>query len=224
MKILVVDDHALFRAGLRLLLLSIEPDAQVLEAESLVEAKRLADAHPDLAICLLDLALKNEYGLDGLVALKKAAPDMAAVVVSASQDPATVRACLDAGAMSYVPKSTEPAMLSLVLRRVVAGAVFLPPDMLTLSRKKADLQTPMLTRRQHDVLRALGRGMPTKSIARELGISEPTVKEHIGALFAVLRVSNRTEAVVTASVLGLWSAPSPAGPSDGSRALRDSAG
>ncbi|RYF74095.1 MAG: response regulator transcription factor [Comamonadaceae bacterium] len=190
MKILVVDDHALFRAGLRLLLLSIEPDAQVLEAGS----------------------------------LKKAAPDMAAVVVSASQDPATIRACLDAGAMSYVPKSTAPDMLSLVLRRVMAGTVFLPPDMLALSRKKTGLQTPVLTRRQHEVLRALGRGMPSKSIARELGISEPTVKEHIGALFAVLRVSNRTEAVVTASVLGLWSAPTAASASTEQPPRRDATG
>lgn len=205
MKILVVDDHALFRAGLRMLLQTLQRQAEVFEAGSLAEAIEVASTHPDLSVCLLDLQLDGEYGLDGLAVLKQIAPDVAAVVVSASQDPATIRACLDLGAMSFVPKSMAPATLALVLREVLGGAVFLPPEMLAHSRPK-DLLVPLLTRRQRDVLHALGRGMPTKSIARELALSEHTVKEYISGLFSALKVNNRTEAVVVASVLGLWSA------------------
>jgi DNA-binding NarL/FixJ family response regulator len=204
-KILVVDDHALFRAGLRLLLQSLQHDAEVLEASTLAEAIALATAHPDLSICLLDLNLEGEYGLEGLSTLKRIAPDVAAVVVSAAHDPATIHACMDVGAMSFVPKSMPPATLALAMREVLAGAVYLPPEVLSHIALNVTA-APTLTRRQHDVLRALGRGLPTKSIARELGLSEHTVKEYISALFAVLKVSNRTEAVVTASALGLWSA------------------
>jgi DNA-binding NarL/FixJ family response regulator len=206
-KILVLDDHALFRAGLRLLLQSIQRDAEVFEASTLAEAIALTTTHPDLAICLLDLNLEGEYGLDGLSRLKRIAPDIAAVVVSAAHDPVTIHACLDVGAMSFVPKSMPPATLALALREVVAGNVYLPPDVLAHAGP-GGLPAPTLTRRQHDVLRALGRGLPTKSIARELSLSEHTVKEYISTLFSVLKVNNRTEAVVTASALGLWSAGS----------------
>jgi two-component system nitrate/nitrite response regulator NarL len=204
-KILLVDDHALFRAGLRLLLQSIQHDAEVFEASTLAEAIALTTAHPDLSICLLDLNLEGEYGLDGLSRLKQFAPDVAAVVVSAAHDPVTIRACLDVGAMSFVPKSMPPATLALAMREVLAGNVYLPPDVLSYA-EASGAAAPTLSRRQHDVLRALGRGLPTKSIARELGLSEHTVKEYISTLFSALKVSNRTEAVVTASVLGLWSA------------------
>lgn len=207
MKILVVDDHALFRAGLRLLLQSIQHDAEVLEASTLAEAITLTTAHPDLSICLLDLNLEGECGLDGLSRLKQIAPDIAAVVVSAAHDPATIHACLDVGAMSFVPKSMPPATLALAMKEVLAGNVYLPPEVLAHGGPRG-IAAPVLTRRQHDVLRALGRGLPTKSIARELRLSEHTVKEYISALFFALKVSNRTEAVVTASALGLWSAGS----------------
>ncbi|HEY2622408.1 MAG TPA: response regulator transcription factor [Dyella sp.] len=207
MKILVVDDHALFRAGLRLLLQSIQHNAEVLEASTLAEAIALATRHPDLSVCLLDLNLEGEYGLDGLSRLKQIAPDVAAVVVSAAHDPVTIHACLDVGAMSFVPKSMPPAALALAMKEVLAGNVYLPPDVLAHSGPSGTA-APVLTRRQHDVLRALGRGLPTKSIARELALSEHTVKEYISALFCALKVNNRTEAVVTATALGLWSARS----------------
>ena len=215
MKILVVDDHALFRAGLRLLLQSIQHDAEVLEASTLAEAIALTTTHPDLSMCLLDLNLQGECGLDGLARLKQIASEVAAVVVSAAHDAATIHACLDVGAMSFVPKSMPPATLALAMREVLAGHVYLPPDVLAHAGA-GGTAAPVLTRQQHDVLRALGRGLPTKSIARELKLSEYTVKEYISALFCALKVSNRTEAVVTASALGLWSAGS-AGPSHEAR-------
>jgi DNA-binding NarL/FixJ family response regulator len=190
-----------------LLLQSLQRDAVVLEASSLAEAITLTATHADLSICLLDLNLDGECGIDGLSRLKRVAPDVAVVVVSAAHDPVTIHACLDVGAMSFVPKSMPPATLALAMREVLAGNVYLPPDLLAHAGPRG-VAAPTLTRRQHDVLRALARGLPTKSIARELSLSEHTVKEYISTLFSVLRVKNRTEAVVTASALGLWSAGS----------------
>lgn len=205
-RILLVDDHALFRAGLRLLLGSMQRDAHVLEAGTLQEALALARQHPDLALSLLDLTLAGERGFDGISAIKQLAPAAAIVVVSAAQDMQTIRSCLDAGAMSFVPKSMPPDTLHRALQRVLAGEVFLPEDVQRASASRAATPTT-LSPRQRDVLRGLSRGMPTKLIARELHLSEHTVKEHIGLLFQALGVRNRTEAVIIASGLGLSHQP-----------------
>lgn len=218
MKILTLDDHALFRAGLRMLLAGMDPGVQVLEAATVAEAQALLERHPDVALCLLDLGLEGEQGLDVLVRLKAAAPDVAAVVVSAANDAATIYACLDAGAMSFVPKSMPPEFLALALKKVLAGEIHLPPEVLHLAPRGAHgangangAQLPAaLSPRQFDALRGLARGLPTKSIARELGISEYTVKEYIGTLFRALGVHNRTEAVIVATRLGLLSGRPPA--------------
>lgn len=204
MKVLLVDDHALFRAGLRLLLSTIAPEMQVLEAATVAQAEALAAAHPDLRLCLLDLMLKDQHGLLALTQIKSVAPAVAVVVVSASDDQASIRASLDAGAMSFVPKSMAPEMLTLAMRQVLAGQVYLPEDML-LSDAAASpaMPRPALSPRQLDVLGGLSRGLPTKLIARELQLSEHTVKEYIASLFQSLAVHNRTEAVIKAARLGL---------------------
>lgn len=200
MKILLVDDHALFRAGLRLLLSSIQSDAQILEAEDTRGALELAALHPDLPLCLLDLALGQGHGLETLAQLKQVAPEVAVVVVSASTDGAVVRSCLDAGAMSFIPKSLGPQTLMMAVRQVLAGSIYLPEELL---KSIAAPAAPQLTPRQLDVLAGLCRGLPSKSIARELQLSEYTVKEYVSALFQALGVHNRTEAAIAATRLGL---------------------
>jgi len=203
MKVMTLDDHALFRAGLRMLLESMERSAEIFEAATVDEACALALRHPDLAICLLDLELRGEYGLDALVRLKAAAPDIAAVVVSASTDVDIIRGCLEAGAMSFVPKSMPADFLKRAFETVLAGEVYLPQEILHVGPKSTT--RPTLSPRQTDTLHGLARGLPTKSIARELGLSEHTVKEYIGTLFQALGVHNRTEAVITGIRLGLLS-------------------
>lgn len=210
MKILTLDDHALFRAGLGMLLAGMAPGAQVLEAATVDEARAHFARHLDLALCLLDLGLDGERDIDVLLRVKAAAPDIAAVVVSAASDPATICACLEAGAMSFVPKSMPPDFLAQALRKVLAGETYLPLEILHLAPRNAS-HAPALTPRQLDALRGLARGLPTKSIARELGISEYTVKEYIGTLFRALDVRNRTEAVIVAMRLGLLSGQDAAG-------------
>ena len=198
MKILLIDDHALFRAGLRMLLATIDRDVVILEAATTREALALAEAHPDLRLCLLDLNLKNEHGLRALNRIREAASEVAIVIVSGTEEISTVHACIDAGAMSYIPKSVTPEVLTEALRQVLAGTIFLPPE-ISGGTDSDEAARPVLTPRQRDVLRALSRGLPTKSISRELSLSEHTVKEHITTIFRILGARNRTEAVIKAS-------------------------
>ncbi len=108
MKILIVDDHALFRAGLRMLLATIGQNVNCLEAANIGDALALLSQHDDTQLCLLDLALKNEHGLEAIQKIKETAPQVAVVVVSGVDDSATIRSCVDAGAMSFIPKSVTP--------------------------------------------------------------------------------------------------------------------
>lgn len=202
MKILLVDDHALFRAGFRLLLETLNRDAAVLEAATTREALDIAAEHPDLQLCLLDLALKNEQGLDALHKIKVAAPNVAVVIVSAADEIATIYNCIDAGAMGFIPKSTVPAALTEALRQVLEGAIYLPEQIFNDAPNNSAL-CPMLTPRQLEVLRGLSRGLPTKLISRELNLSEHTVRDHIAMIFRALDVHNRTEAVIKAGRLRL---------------------
>jgi DNA-binding NarL/FixJ family response regulator len=130
MKILLVDDHALFRAGLRMLLTTICPDATTFDAASVSDAIAIAKANPELELCLLDLSFKNESGLSGLTNIKEAAPQAAVVVVSSADDSATIRACLDGGAMSFIPKSLGPDVLTRALQHVLKGTVYLPEQIM----------------------------------------------------------------------------------------------
>jgi DNA-binding NarL/FixJ family response regulator len=200
MKILLVDDHALFRAGLRMLLTTICRDATTLEAGTIAAGIALAQEHPDLELCLLDLSLKNESGLAAI-----AAPQAAVVVVSSADDSATIRACLDSGAMSFIPKSLGPDVLTQALQHVLMGTVYLPEQIINAVDEEPE--RPTLTARQWEVLHCLSRGLPTKLIARELSLSEHTVKEHIALLFQALGVRNRTEAVIKGSQWRLLNGP-----------------
>jgi DNA-binding NarL/FixJ family response regulator len=202
MKILLLDDHALFRAGLRLLLGTMARNLLTLEAGTIAEAMAQAAKHPDLHLCLLDLNLRNENGLLALSSIKVAAPDVAVVIISSSEDAAIVRTCLDAGAMSFIAKSAAPEVLVEALSHVLADSVYLPPQI--LDRADASGHLPItLSPRQRDVLRGLCRGLSTKSIARRLSLSDHTVKDYITALFRLLDVHNRTEAVIKASQMKL---------------------
>ena len=199
MKILIVDDHALFRAGLRMLLGAIGHNVSCLEAATVTEALACVAQHADIEMCLLDLSLKNEQGFSAIQRIKDTARQVAVVVVSGSDDSATIRTCIDAGAMSFIPKSVAPEVLTHALQRVLAGAVYLPEQV--VSTLEGVPLKGSLTPRQQQVLQGLSRGLSTKLIARELDLSEHTVKEYIAVIFQALGVHNRTEAVIKASQL-----------------------
>jgi DNA-binding NarL/FixJ family response regulator len=201
MKILLVDDHALFRVGLRMLLATVGDDVSVIETATVSEALEVLEAQADVQLCLLDLALKAESGLAAIARIKTAAPKVSIVVVSGVDDNATIRRCIDAGAMSFVPKRVPPEMLTQALKEVLAGTIYLPQTIFDAASESTP--RPTLTPRQTEVLRCLSRGLPTKLIARELALSEHTVKEHISSIFQALGARNRTAAVIHASRLHL---------------------
>ena len=207
MKCLLVDDHALVRDALALLIALQHPDVDLRHAGRLREAREVLAAEPDVDLVLLDLALPDSTGLATLQALREIAPDARTVVLSADGRPETVLAAIDAGAAGFIPKSTESRLLREALATVLRGGVHVPP--MTLAEHPAPPGQPAspdqlgLTLRQIDVLRMLVDGRSNKLIARELDLSPSTVKTHLEAIFQRLHVNSRTQAVVAAARLGL---------------------
>ena len=211
MRILVVDDHALFREGLKFLLRDLDDELVISEA---ADCRQAAAQHGEaFDLILLDLHMPGVEGLDALEALRGAFEATRIVVLSAEEDPRQVRRAIDSGAAGFIPKSSTPEVLLNALRLILGGGIYLPPMALrgladapessTSSHVSHERLVEALSGRQLDVLNKAVLGKPNKVIARELGISEATVKAHLSAAFRVLGVHNRTEAVYTAARLGL---------------------
>ncbi len=213
MKVLIADDHALFREGLRHALADLRDGMRILEAGDFGEALALAEEHPDLDLALIDLAMPGMDGFAGLEALGGRLPQTPLVVVSASDDPRDVLQAIEAGASGYVPKTLDTKVMLGALHLVLSGGRYLPPELLgTLNEAphrestetvSAAVEEAPLTPRQLDVLGLLALGKSNKEVARALGLSEGTVKLHVTALLKALHANNRTQAVIKASDMGL---------------------
>jgi DNA-binding NarL/FixJ family response regulator len=204
MRVLVCDDHSLFREGLRLLLEKLDARLQVTLAASAEEAIEFArDASFDLV--LMDWHMEGGMGGAGaLQALRETAPLSIVVVLSGDRNAQLVRQAIDLGAAGFIPKDSPPAVLMQAVKTVAEGGVWLPSA--GYARPPArDVRDafPTLTERQADVLRAALRGSSNKLIARELGISDGTVKTHLRAIYQELGTRNRTEAVYMAAEQGV---------------------
>ena len=210
MKLLIIDDHSIMRAGLAALLARPGSEIEVFQAADAAAGIAEIEAHPDLDAVFLDLNMPGDDGMSALRQIGRRRPDLPVILLSSSEDPADVRRSLAAGALGYVPKTSSPQTLMSALRLVLAGEVYVPPIMLreTAAASAGDIRgrtTPpqALTDRQVEVLRLLGRGLSNKEIGRELVLSERTVKAHVTAIFKSLRVVNRTQAVEAARHGGL---------------------
>ncbi len=210
LRILVADDHALFRAGLRHLLKNSGADLQIEEAHDFEEtAKRLLEIE-HLDLLLLDLNMPGMDGFAGVRQLCQQAPDVPVVVVSVRDRADDVRSALDAGAMGYIPKSSTPEVMVSALQLVLSGGVYLPPNLLrpppaeveapaVEEKEQGDDILDRLTPRQRDVLALLTEGNSNKQIAESLGLAPGTVKIHISRILRAFGVQNRTQAVITAA-------------------------
>lgn len=205
MKLLLIDDHALFREGVAALVEQRMPDVALQLAGDLNAARSVLAAHPDCRLALLDLGLPDSHGLDGIARLRELAPALPIVVLSADDRPETVLGAIDRGAAGFIPKSADSAAFAGALREVLDGRVHLPRQaLLGADTAQADDGEALgLSPRQVDVLRLLVEGRSNKMIMRELDLSESTVKTHLQAIFRRLGVSSRTQAVVAAARLGL---------------------
>ncbi len=233
MKILLIDDHPLFREGVALLLKPLMERLEIWEAGSCEAAFELLAQRGGADLVLIDLGLPGLSGLEGLKRLRSEYPEMPVVVMSSSDDKDTVMAVLDAGAMGFIPKSSTSQVMLGALRLILANGIYLPPSVF-LAARAAPAASPVpglvqggaaaassvagrrpadlgLTPRQADVLHLLLQGKPAKLIGRQLNLSLSTVKAHTSAVLRALNVTTRTQAVLAASRLGLrFDEPQPA--------------
>lgn len=214
LRALLVDDHHLFRQGLKFLLADLDPAIQFFEADSCARALEFAGSAP-IDLVLVDLHMPGVEGLDALSAMRAAFDASAVVVLSSEDDPYAVRRSIELGACGFVPKASTPQVLIAALRLVLAGGTYLPPHVLrecTVMAPSAPQQAAAadpvrrpegLSERQLEVLLKAIQGKANKVIAREMQLSEGTIKAHLSAAFRALGVQNRTEAVFVAAKVGL---------------------
>jgi DNA-binding NarL/FixJ family response regulator len=200
LKIILADDHDLFRGGFALLFQQLEASAVILEANNLADALGLAAHHVDADLLLLDLHMPGMLGAPTIREVAKTHPQLPVVVLSADENESTVHQVIAAGALGYIPKSATAAVMQSAIRLVLSGGIYLPAQLIMAMNGASHSRGPSkLTERQLDVLRLLVDGMANKEICRRLNLSEGTVKVHIAAVFRALNVNNRTEAARVAA-------------------------
>lgn len=224
MKVLLIDDHPLILSALQTVIESMGDDVQVIGADSAAAARDTLKQHADFDLVLLDLQLGDASGFDVLDEFRAAYPALPVVVISASDRTSDVIRSIDQGAMGFVPKRTSTELLAQALKLVMSGGIYVPPMTLGAEVPAAPAPAPVstssklqqiqeqamnsnyqvstgleglnLTPRQTDVLALLLQGKPNKIIARELGVSVETIKDHVAAVLKSLGVSSRTQAVL----------------------------
>ncbi len=199
-RVLIADDHAVVRQGLRTFLDLQEDFEVVAEAADGAEAVAAAVEHtPD--IVLVDLVMPNVDGIEALRELRDRVPSARAIVLSSFIDDEKLLPAVRAGAAGYLLKDVQPQELVDAIRTVHAGGALLHPKV--ASRLLEEMATDPLTPREREVLSLIGRGMANKVIARELSLSEKTVKAHVSSILAKLGVTDRTQAALYAVRAGL---------------------
>lgn len=211
MKILVVDDHALVRAGLCQVLMGLDPDepTEVLQAGNCATALELAHFHPDLDMVLLDYQLPDASGLEALRILGQRHPELPVVILSGMANPAVMRQAMALGAAGFVTKSGQSDTLLHALRLVLQGEVYQEPEHTLFEQdfqhsQPMARQAPMLSPRQQEVLRLVCTGKTNRQIGELIGIGEETVKSHVRRIFRVLGAKTRTQAVQEARRWGYF--------------------
>jgi len=195
MKILIIDDHSLFREGLCYVLDSLDEQVDIIEASNYERALDCLSNNPDLDLVLLDL---NMPGIDGFKTLESCTehyPATPVVILSASTQNSDVQRALHLGAVGYIPKDTSSEIMLNALRLVLSGGIYIPTE---ISQQNNDSSISTLTPRQKDVLALLVEGESNKVIAAKLALAEATVKMHVTAILKSLGVTNRTQAAIVA--------------------------
>jgi DNA-binding NarL/FixJ family response regulator len=209
--LIIADDHPLFRGALREAVEGLFGHAEVGEAGSFEEVTELLEQDSDADLILLDLSMPGVRGFSGLMYLRAQYPSLPVVVVSANDDPAVIRRCMEFGASGFIPKTLGIEAMRQAIAKVLEGEVWTPPDV-DLTRN-ADAESAAmiarlssLTPQQVRVLMMLSGGLLNKQIAYELGVSEATVKAHVSAILQKLGVESRTQAVIAAGKIeaGQW--------------------
>jgi DNA-binding NarL/FixJ family response regulator len=219
LKILIADDHELVREGLKLTLQQFPTVQSIMEAADAGEVRRVLAGHPDVDLVILDLHMPGSSRMELLESVCCSHPDIPVVVLSASESPRVMQRAIDRGAAGFIPKSAANNVLIAALQLVLSGGMYIPSEMIgepmdkrsaiqvntAAGARRSTSIRPELTDRQIDVLELLSEGASNKAIAKQLGLSEHTVKIHLSAIFKALGVNNRTEAAIACREMGLSS-------------------
>jgi DNA-binding NarL/FixJ family response regulator len=210
-RLIIADDHPLFRGALREAVSGLLAGADIMEAGSLDEASAQLDKGGEVDLVLLDLTMPGVRGFSGLMYLRAQYPIVPVVVVSANDDPTVIRRCMDFGASGFIPKTLDVESMRTAIARVLEGGVWTPPDVDLAGGGDAEAAALMqrlatLTPQQVRVLMMLSEGLLNKQIAYSLNVSEATVKAHVSAILQKLGVESRTQAVIAAAKIeiGQW--------------------
>lgn len=211
MKILIVDDHSLFRDGLKLLIREVHGACPILEAGNLEDALVVARQHADCNLVLFDLGLPGACGMAALTRFRTLYEHIPVVVLSGLCSREMVERSLECGAMGFIPKTVDSVVLHAALKSILSGKVYVPQHALMdahgneppLSELSDAFSSLELTQRQREVFKLIIQGRPNKLIARDLGIAESTVKAHVKPILRALRVTSRVGAILEVSRLGL---------------------
>lgn len=205
--LLIADDHPLFRSALRAAVGQVLPEAQVIEADSLAGVLEALNLQPDVDLVLLDLRMPGAQGFSSLIELRGQFPATPVAIVSAEEEPASMRRAIDFGATGFIPKSASLAVIGTALREMLDGTVWLPPGVLEDDSDEAAAERELvqrissLTPQQFRVLMALADGRLNKQIGGDLNVTEATVKAHVTAILRKLGLYRRTQAAVLAQRL-----------------------
>ncbi|KJK14436.1 response regulator transcription factor [Pseudomonas sp. BIGb0427] len=208
-KILIADDHPLFREAIHNVISDGFPGSEVMETADLDSALAITGDHDDLDLILLDLNMPGMHGLGGLINLRNEAPTIPVVIVSAEQDKQVVLQAITYGAVGFITKSSPRSQMTEAIEQILNGNVYLPPDIIRTQksssrRNQGDHQgfapelLQALTRKQLLVLERMTKGESNKQIAYNLDIAETTVKAHVSAILRKLNVHNRVQAILSA--------------------------
>ena len=210
-RVVIADDHPLFRGALREAVTGLIERADIAEAGTFEDTSKLLEQDDEVDLILLDLTMPGVRGFSGLMYLRAQHPSVPVVVVSANDDPGVIRRCMAFGASGFIPKTLGIEQMREAIKRVLGGGVWTPPDVDLAVGGDAEgaallARLATLTPQQVRVLMMLSEGLLNKQIAYELSVSEATVKAHVSAILQKLGVESRTQAVIAAAKieLGQW--------------------
>lgn len=210
-RLVIADDHPLFRGALREAVSGLLERVEIAEAGTFDEVVELLERSGDVDLVLLDLAMPGARGFSGLMYMRAQYPSVPVIVVSANDDPAAIRRCMEFGASGFIPKTLGVEAMRAAISRILGGGVWTPPDVDLSTGSDAEAaeliaRMATLTPQQVRVLMMLSEGLLNKQIAYQLSVSEATVKAHVSAILQKLGVESRTQAVIAAAKIeaGQW--------------------
>ena len=205
MKIILADDHPLFRQALTITLKTHFDGVDVIDAQNIPELEQHLQSKDKADLLLLDLDIPGAQGFNSLIAIRRSHPDLGIVVISGFEDKETIHKAMSFGAAGFIPKSTPVPQMVVAIKEVLNGKLWTPDGEFNVNEHitNNDDKIASLTPKQHEILLMFADGLLNKQIAYELGLSESTIKSHASIIFLKLGVRNRTQAVIALNELQL---------------------